>query len=197
MKLRAQNILRMCACLEELLEQHRLHRQFSQQLPDPSAALLPEQGMKLRANFFSQRVLNLWNSLPGEVKNARNPKIFLNIYQRFAGDNVWVKTKNIDINSYSVNLWTLRRYSQYAPNWGLEIFTNFLIYNVGCLIYNGNQKNYPIKNWLDIHVFLFENKLFLILSKLVISFRTGGLERRGTRRSGGCNNANDIFSRWK
>ena len=29
----------------------------------------------------------------------------------------------------------------------------------------GNQQNYPIKNLLDIHVFLFENKLFLILSK--------------------------------
>ena len=29
-------------------------------------------------------------------------------------------SKNSDKNSYSVNLWT-RIYSQYTPNWGLEI----------------------------------------------------------------------------
>ena len=46
------------------------------------------EGTKLRDNFFSPRVVNLWNSLPGEVKNARNPKMFKNIYQRFAGDIV-------------------------------------------------------------------------------------------------------------
>jgi len=54
--------------------------------------LMPSQSrLELRANFFSQRVVNLWNSLPGEVKNARNPKVFKYIYQRYAGDIVWVK----------------------------------------------------------------------------------------------------------
>ena len=31
---------------------------------------------------------------------GRNPKIFLNIYQQYAGDIVWIKTKNCDINSH-------------------------------------------------------------------------------------------------
>ena len=45
--------------------------------------------------------MNLWNSLPGELKNARNPTMLKNIYKRW-----WrhCLSKNSDINSYSVNL---------------------------------------------------------------------------------------------
>ena len=55
---------------------------------DPLNLIPSRSRLELRANFFSQRVVNLWNSLPGEVKNARNPKMFKHIYQRYAGDIV-------------------------------------------------------------------------------------------------------------
>ena len=43
---------------------------------DPLNLMPSRSRQELRANFLSQRVVNLWNSLPGEVKNARNPKMF-------------------------------------------------------------------------------------------------------------------------
>ena len=64
--------------------EHRLTRLTA----DPLNLMPSRSRLELRANFFSQRVVNLWNSLPGEVKNARNPKMFKNIYQRYAGDIV-------------------------------------------------------------------------------------------------------------
>ena len=48
---------------------------------DPLNLLPSRSRLELRDNFFSQRVVNLWNSLPGEYKNAKNPKMFKNIYQ--------------------------------------------------------------------------------------------------------------------
>ena len=64
--------------------EHRLTRLTA----DPLNLMPSRFRLELRASFFSQRVVNLWNSLPGEVKNARNPKMFKSIYQRYAGDTV-------------------------------------------------------------------------------------------------------------
>ena len=49
--------------------EHRLTRLTA----DPLNLMLSRSRLELRVNFFSLRVVNLWNSLPGEVKNARNP----------------------------------------------------------------------------------------------------------------------------
>ena len=51
---------------------------------DPQNLMPSQSRLELRAK---KRVVNLWNSLP-EVKNARNPKVFKYIYQRYAGDIV-------------------------------------------------------------------------------------------------------------
>ena len=39
----------------------------------------------LRRNFFSQRVVKLWNELPGYVKESRNISIFKLNYNKFKG----------------------------------------------------------------------------------------------------------------
>ena len=40
--------------------------------------------LELRRNFFSQRVAEKWNSLPGETKEARTVKEFKNCLMRKA-----------------------------------------------------------------------------------------------------------------
>ena len=69
---------------------------------DPLNLMPLRSRLELRAKFFSQRVVNLWNSLPGEVKNVRNPKVFKTHLPTICWRHC--SSKNSDINSYSMNL---------------------------------------------------------------------------------------------
>ena len=42
---------------------------------------------EIRRNFFSLRVINKWNSLPDDVKNAANVSTFKSKYSKFAGQH--------------------------------------------------------------------------------------------------------------
>ena len=63
---------------------HRLTRLTA----DPIHLLPSRSRLEIRSNFFSQRVENMWNSLPGDLKNSRNPKVFKANYKRFTRDSV-------------------------------------------------------------------------------------------------------------
>ena len=81
--------------------EYRLTRLTATCRSTKSDALAIQTGIKSQSFLFVKRVMNLWNSLPGELKNARNPTMLKNIYKRW-----WrhCLSKNSDINSYSVNL---------------------------------------------------------------------------------------------
>ena len=51
--------------------EHRLTRLTA----DPLNLMSSRSRLELELIFFSQRLVNLWKSLPREVKNARNPKM--------------------------------------------------------------------------------------------------------------------------
>ena len=55
---------------------------------DPLNFIPSRSRLEVRSNFFSQIVVNLWNSIPGDIKNSRNPKLLKNNYKRYAGDIV-------------------------------------------------------------------------------------------------------------
>ncbi len=52
------------------------------QAPDPLNVKIPAAILDLRKNFFSVRVCDKWNSLPSEIKNSENVKIFKTSYRR-------------------------------------------------------------------------------------------------------------------
>ena len=75
-------------------DEHRLTRLTA----DPQN-LIPSRS---RRNWKLIKVVNLWNSLPGEIENAGNPKLFKKHLPTICWRTCF--SKNIDVNSYSVNL---------------------------------------------------------------------------------------------
>ncbi len=49
---------------------------MTRQAADPLNVKIPAARLDLRNNFFSVRVCDKWNSLPSEIKNSENVKIF-------------------------------------------------------------------------------------------------------------------------
>ena len=74
--------------------EHRLTRLTA----DPLNLMPSRSRLELRANFCTQRVVNFWNSLPGEVKTLEILKRLNTICWRHC------LSKNSDIYSYSMNL---------------------------------------------------------------------------------------------
>jgi hypothetical protein len=50
---------------------------LTRQAADPLNVKIPAARLDLRKNFFSVRVCDKWNSLPSEIKNSENVKIFM------------------------------------------------------------------------------------------------------------------------
>ena len=57
-------------------------------ITDPFNLLPSRSRLEIRSNFFRQKVVNMWNSLPGDLKNSRNLKVFKANYKRFPRDAV-------------------------------------------------------------------------------------------------------------
>jgi hypothetical protein len=55
---------------------------LTRQAADPLNVKIPAARLDLRKNFFSVRVCDKWNSLPSEIKNSENIKIFKTSYRR-------------------------------------------------------------------------------------------------------------------
>ena len=68
------------------------HRHATRQavfIPEEDATPIPTHGLlkgpsrlELRANFFSQRVVNTWNALPLHIKNSLSVNSFKNNYDK-------------------------------------------------------------------------------------------------------------------
>ncbi len=56
---------------------------MTRQAADPLNVMIPAARLDIRKNFFSVRVCDKWNSLPSEIKNSANVKIFKNSYRRY------------------------------------------------------------------------------------------------------------------
>ena len=50
---------------------------------DPLNLRVPAARLEVRKHFFSVRVCEKWNTLPSEVKNAKNVSHFKQAYRRF------------------------------------------------------------------------------------------------------------------
>ena len=50
---------------------------------DPLNVKIPFARLELRKNFFTARAPPLWNLIPGELKNSRNPEQFKYQYRRY------------------------------------------------------------------------------------------------------------------
>jgi hypothetical protein len=55
---------------------------MTRQAADPPNVMIPAARLDIRKNFFSVRVCDKWNSLPSEIKNSENVKIFKTSYRR-------------------------------------------------------------------------------------------------------------------
>jgi hypothetical protein len=55
---------------------------MTRQAADPLNVMIPAARLDIRKNFFSVRVCDKWNSLPSEIKNSANVKIFKTSYRR-------------------------------------------------------------------------------------------------------------------
>jgi hypothetical protein len=55
---------------------------MTRQAAGPLNVMIPVARLDIRKNFFSVRVCDKWNSLPSEIKNSANVKIFKNSYRR-------------------------------------------------------------------------------------------------------------------
>jgi hypothetical protein len=55
---------------------------MTRQAADPLNVMIPAARLDIRKNFFSVRVCDKWNSLPSEVKNSANVKIFKTSYRK-------------------------------------------------------------------------------------------------------------------
>ena len=55
---------------------------MTRQAADPLNVMIPAARLDIRKNFFSVRVCDKWNSLPREIKNSANVKIFKTSYRK-------------------------------------------------------------------------------------------------------------------
>jgi ribonuclease P/MRP protein subunit RPP40 len=53
---------------------------------DPLNIRVGRGRLEIRRNFFSNRVIEYWNSIPSEIKNARNVEMFKKMYRKLRGD---------------------------------------------------------------------------------------------------------------
>ncbi len=49
---------------------------------DPLNIRVTSGRLEIRRNFFSNRVIDAWNKIPCEIKNARNVKMFKSQYRK-------------------------------------------------------------------------------------------------------------------
>ncbi len=85
----------------------------STQAADPLNVMIPAARLDIRKNFFSVRVCDKWNSLPSEIKNSANVKIFKTSYRRHTST---CPPQATDEQTRNDMQWTGRDWTGHSPN---------------------------------------------------------------------------------